>query len=234
MRLSPLVFLLTLPLSADGLSDLKTALSKLKGTEAISATAEVQTWSKGTEKNAKPKQGRTVTRIERGPQGLRLGWSGEQVSKALEIRRKKSGDAFEPLSAEEAWRLLNAAEDLLPGLDKAKVISESVDSWQGQPARKLLVGLDPELDDEAREHIKQASRTATIWLAPDGLPYSAETQSDIKGRLLLISFEMHETSKREFRHVGNRLLVVREEKTQRASGMGQGGESRTVTALTLP
>lgn len=234
MRLTPLIFLLALPLSADALGDLKAALARIKGSDPISATAEVQTWSKGSGKKAQPVLGRTLTRIEHGPQGLRLGWTGDQVSKALEVKRKKTGEAFEPLSAEQAWRLLNGAEDLLMDLEKATFKAESPEAWRGSPARKLVVGLDLDMDAESKEHFKQADRTATIWVAPDGMPYAADIQSDMKGRVLLISFEIHETSKREYRHTGNRLLMVREEKAQRASGMGQGGESRTVVALTLP
>lgn len=234
MRLTLLILWLAVPLAADGLADLRTALGRFKGQEFTSATVEVQSWSKDNKKSAQPKQGRTSTRIEQGPQGLRLGWSGEQVSRAIEARRKKTGEVFEPISAEEAWRLLNAAEDLLMGLDQAKVKSEGPDTWQGQAARKLVLDLALDLDDDAKEHLKQATRMATLWLAPDGLPLAAEFQSDMKGRVLLISFEVHETTKREFRRAGNRLVVVREEKSQRASGMGQGGESRTVTTLTLP
>ena len=234
MRLSPLILLVALPLSADALGDLKAALLRLKGSDPIAATAEVQTWSKGSGKEAKPKQGKTSTRIEQGPQGLRLGWTGEQVAQALEARRKKTGDASDPLSAPEAWRILNAAEDLLLELEKAKVKAETVEPWHDQPARKLVLGLDLDLDAESKEHLKQADRTATIWLATDGTPYAEVIQMDMKGRVLLISFKVHETTRREFRHIGNRLVVVREEKEQRAAGMGQGGESRTVLTVTLP
>ena len=54
-----------------------------------------------------------------------------------------------------------------------------------------VLDLALDLDDDAKEHLKQATRTATLWLAPDGLPLAAEFQSDMKGRVLLILSLIH-------------------------------------------
>lgn len=235
MKLAALFALTLLPLRADGLSDLKAALQRLKGRGPLAAQAQVQTWSREGGKKAEPKVGGATVRLEDGPQGLKLGWTPAQLERLANPKGKKAKDgdaeALNSLDAGEALRLLRAAEDLLGELEEASPIGEQAEPWEGRPARKLTLAMSLGQDEEERKVFKEAKSVAQIWIGPDGVPLAMVHQLDLKGRVMLISFEVHTKIHRRYQTHQGRLLLVKEDKEVSGSGMGKTGEGRTLTTL---
>lgn len=234
MKSAALLVLALLPLRADGLSDLKAALQRLKGRGPLAAQAQVQTWSREGKK-AEPKVGGTTVRLEDGPQGLKLGWTPAQLERLAAAKGKKAKEgetaALNSLDAAEALRLMRAAEDLLGELDEATQVSEQPESWEGHAARKLTLAMSLGQDEEDRKVFKEAKSVAQVWIAPDGTPLAMVHQLDLKGRVMLISFEVHTKAQRRYQAHQGRLLLVKEDKEVSGSGLGQTGEGRTLTTL---
>lgn len=235
MKLAVLLTIALLPLRADGLSDLKAALQRLKGRGPLAAQAQVQTWSREGGKKAEPKVGGTTVRLEDGPQGLKLGWTPAQLERLAAAKGKKAKEgetaALNSLDAAVALRLMRAAEDLLGELEEATLLGEQAEAWEGRAARKLTLTLSLGQDEEARKVFKEAKSVAQIWIAADGTPLAMVHQLDLKGRVMLISFEVHEKAQRRYQAHQGRLLLVKEDKEVSGSGLGQTGEGRTVTTL---
>lgn len=233
-----------LPLKADGLTELRTTLQKAKGTESVSAQVEVKKWSLSKDKGAVAQTGQALVNLEDGPQGLKVGWPQTQLERAETKRRKKgeakkakggdtSSEALRSIGLDEAKRVLRTSEALLEELEGATLTSESLEPWEGKPARKLVVALNPEMDGEEKDAIKSASFVGTLWLSPEGLPYAMQRQVDVKGRMFLISFEMHEKSTRRYQNREHRLLLAEEDRSEGGGAMGKGGDSRTILKVNL-
>jgi hypothetical protein len=235
MKPAALFALTLLPLRADGLSDLKAALQRLKGRGPLAAQAQVQTWSREGGKKAEPKVGGATVRLEDGPQGLKLGWTPAQLERLAAAKGKKAKDgetaALNSLDAAEALRLVRAAEDLLGELEEASQLGEQAETWEGHPARKLTLNMPLGQDEEDRKIFKEAKSVATVWIAGDGTPLAMVHQLDLKGRVMLISFQVHTKAQRRYQAHQGRLLLVKEDKEMSGSGMGKSGEGRTVTTL---
>ncbi|HJW32320.1 MAG TPA: hypothetical protein VJ505_03040 [Holophagaceae bacterium] len=231
-----LLVLTLIPLRANGLSDLKAALQRLKGRSPLAAQAEVHTWSRDGKKGAEPVQGSATVRLEDGPQGLKLGWTQAQLDRVAQLKGKKSkdgeGSAMKSLGLEEAMRLMRAADELLSDLEEATLVSEGAEAWEGRPARKLVLNLSMGMDKEDMGPIKEARSQATLWISPEGVPFAMNHQLDLKGRVLLISFEVHHRSQRRFQVHQGRLLLMHEDREDSGSGAGQKGEGRTIYKLT--
>lgn len=243
MRCFALALLAASSLQADPLGDLRAALQKLQGREAIKARAEVSSTSQdGSGKKAKTRQSRSAILLEDGPAGLRLGWTAEQVEAARgEARKRKADpeaptpnlDALRALNAEDAAELLGAAPALLGKLAQAKVIEDRPEAYGGRPARLLHLQLEPALDAEAKEMMKKYDQRLKVWLDADGAPLGSEESLEFKGSKFLISFGGTSKEHATFRRVGGRLVVERSSKETSGSGMGFSSSGRTVVTVAV-
>ena len=239
MRPAALVLALALlapALRADGLSDLRAALQRLPATQPIKATVDCQVWSR-TVKEKRPKiiQGQVQVKVEDGPAGLKLAWDKaelEHIQAAAKTKDDGPKQALDALGAGQAGELLDASRDLTETLDGARIQEDRPDTWQGHPARRLSLALDPKgMDASDRKHIKSYSRILTIWMGADGTPLAVQDQEDLKGSFFFIGFEAHNKSLRSFARSGDRLVTVHEESQNSGSGAGQQGEQKTVMDL---
>lgn len=239
MRPALAVILLLAPsLRADGLSDLRASLKGLPAKQPIKAEVACQVWNR-TGKGKQPKivQGRAVVTVEDGPSGLKLGWDKAELDRIQASTKAKDAgpeQAMAALKAEKAEALLDAAKDLLHDLEGAALQEDRGDTFNGKPARLLVLKLDDnDMDPEDRKHLKSFSHLIRVWMGPDGAPLGAQDQLDMKGSFFLISFEAHTKVTRAFLRSGDRLLTIHEETLGSGSGAGQSSDSKTVTDLKL-
>jgi hypothetical protein len=237
-------FLLTaLPCAADGLADLRGALSRLQGGEAIRATANIQNWSQeGEGKKARVKQSHNTVQIEDGPNGLRLGWTSAQIQSARKESQLKAKDpeaatpnldSLSALNGLGATSFLSQGDHLLQQLNSATLLEDKADSCQGEPARLVVFKLDPAVGAEEKSMIKDRKETLKVWLDGHGVPIATEHMVFIKASKFLISFTANNRETRKLAVLGNRLVVRSETKESSGSGMGFSNTSKKVTALTF-
>jgi len=239
----PLLLLGSL-LRADGLGDLRSALARLNGREAIRATVEYRFWSRqGDDKKPVITEGRATSLVEEGPQGLRMSWSRPVIQAAVEEARAQAKDpekpastrrAIEGLKAVDVCDYLDGADELLRTLEGAQQLEEKSEPWQGKPAKLLLIKLAPRLSRRDQKYVKELEATAKIWVGADGLPLGAETRMHMKGRaLLVITFEQQSRGTFQFLRSGNRLVVVHHTQESSGSGGGEQGSTRSSVDLRL-
>jgi hypothetical protein len=238
-----LLLLLAGPLCADTLSDLRGTLERLKGLEAVRGRLSIQSWSRNGEgKKSKEKRSGGEVQVEDGPQGLRLGWTATQIQAARKDAQAKAvnPDAATPnletlkaLDAVEATRLLGYAEHLSLLLQGAQLLEERADSYQGKPARLLVLKPEVRMSAEDKEVIKRFEVSLKLWLGADGVPVAMEEAQAYKGSKFLISFTGTRNENLTFGRVGNRLVALQCTRSSSGSGMGMTNESKTVTTLAI-
>lgn len=220
LRALALLLLLGPALKADGLSDLRAALDRYPGRHALRAEVDRQSWSR--EKGKEPEVSRVQLHLSTAPEGPTVRSSTPEGSKA---GRRKSQDT--------ARQVLEAATVLRELLEGAKLDREVSELWRGQPARHLRLTAPVDQDEDAKKHLKEAWRVLDLWIAPDGTPLALLEEFKMRGRVFLFSFEAWGKIQREYRAVGDRLILLREETEARGSGAGHGGEARVVQTTAL-
>ena len=243
MRLPILLTILALPLGANGLDDLRTALQKLAGGEPVKATLEHQFWRQTTD-DKKPvvSQGRVTAQVEDGPQGLRVLWPRPALQQAVKELAAQEQDperqaptrtalrGVDPLEAAEA---LQQAEALLRDLGQATLQEERTEAWQGRPARLLLLKVEPRIPAGQKKYLKELKAEAKVWVGADGLPLAFASTVAYKGSRMFISFEGGQSQERHFAKVGGRLVAVRTTSEDRNAGFGASTLTKKTTTLTL-
>ena len=238
-----LALLAALPCAADGLSDLRGTLSRLKGGEAIRAMATIQNWSQeGEGKKAHIKQSQSTVQLEDGPNGLRLGWTSSQVQGARKESQLKAMDpetatpnldSLGALNGLNATAFLSPSDFLLQQLTGATVLEDKSDTWLGKPARLVVFKLDPAVGAEEKSMIKDRKETLKVWLDGHGVPLATEHAIAIKASKFLISFTANNREAHNLAVLGNRLVVQSETKESSGSGMGFSNTSKKVTTLSF-
>lgn len=243
MRLAPFIFLLALPLGANGLDDLKAALLKLQGVEPVRVTLEHTFWRQTTE-DKKPviTQGKSNAQVEDSPAGLRITWTRPQIQQAVQEMKAQvqqpekttpTRTALRGVDVLDVAEYLNHAEALLRDIEQAQVVEEKAEAWQGHPARMLLLKISPKLPEAQKKYLKELKVDAKVWVGADGLPLAYASSVAYKGSRFFISFEGARSEELQFAHAGNRLIVVKATSEDRNSGMGNSTQNKKVTTLAV-
>ena len=149
-------------------------------------------------------------------------------------RSKKDDETVEPLvSWEEAQNLANPVGMLESLLQEVEVVSEERVSWQGQPAR-LLVLQHAEL--AARQQAEKGSTEsaqgpvlleAKLWLDESGVPLALESSAELRLTAALTAMEHQSFT---FQQVDGRLLVAEARASHSGTALAvlRSGESKTM------
>lgn len=216
-------------LRADGLADLKAALKAQPAPAKVKLKVEEESHERESGKDTVE---RRTALVEDGPGGIRViedsrGVASHPAGKggSKPGTRKGSGEF------EEALR---PAQGLLEQLEKARVLEEKAEAYEGRPARRLRLALDLELDDEARSHLKQADHEATVWIGPDGLPLAMTHRIEIKARVMLVASVWTKVDlRRRFQMVQGRLLLLDEQADVQGSALGKAFSAKETTRCSL-
>lgn len=238
-----LLLALCLPVSADGLANLKANLAKLNGGDAVKATVDHAFWRQTTEdKKPVQTQGRVAVAVEDGAQGLRLAWGRPLLQQAAQEAKVQAQNPEKPagtrsalraIDAVEAGELVNYADTLLRNLDTAQLLEEKDDTWQGKPARLLKLKVEPRMPASQKKYVKKLDVQASIWVGADGLPLAASDTMAFTASRFFISFEGSSKHERRFQRVGNRLVVAYQQVEDANSGFGQSTASKQTTTVTI-
>jgi hypothetical protein len=240
--LLPLLLAPTL-LFADGLTDVRATLQKLQSDQPLRARVEIKTRHSGGE-SSKQKQSDTVSSVivESGGEGLKLSWSPDQIKASRKAAWAETTNPDTPksdiaelkaLEAGHALNLLDAADPLRRGLERAALLEDKSDKYKGKPARLLVIKIDLALDEEARKALKSSEAIEKLWLDSDGIPIAMDRNIEAKFSKFLIGFKIHEHETREFQRAAGRLVTTSSTKESSGSGFGHSEESHTTIALTL-
>jgi hypothetical protein len=230
---------------ADGLADLKSALTRLQDQAPLKATLDTKTWRRlGEGKDAEETHGQASVGIEDGARGMHLAYGKEILARmdaeSLALARNPNArtptlNAAREFSPTDLRPMISAASSLARVLEKAAWKGEQADTCQGKPARLLTfeVAIDT-LSDRDRKYVKEFDGHLYVWIAEDGTPLASRMVQNESGRaFIVIRFEARQEEQHVYGVVGDRLVTVRKESYNRASGAGERDESRVVKTLQL-
>ena len=230
-------------LFADGLTDVRAALQKLHSDQPLRARVEIKTRRSGGENNKqKQSEGVSSVVVDSGAEGLKLSWSPEQIKNSrtaawAEIANpdgpKSDIATLKALEAGHALNLLDAADPLRRGLERARLLEDKSDTYKGKAARLLVLRVDLALDEEERKALKSSDAIEKLWLDSDGIPVAMDRNIEAKFSKFLIGFKIHEHETREFQRVGGRLVTTYSTKESSGSGFGHSEETHTTIAVAL-
>jgi hypothetical protein len=250
MRIFPALLLLGSvsfsPLAhADGVADLKSALTRLQGSTPLKAQIDVVSLAKfGEGKEQEETPGRASLSVEDGQRGLQVLYSKELLARLDSEQTAKQKDsksktptvaALREVSSTELHPMLSAANSLNRLLEKSVFKHEKETSYNGKPARLLNFEMPiDKLSEKDRKYIKKFDATLEIWIAQDGTPLASHLQQNISGRaLVVISFESKSDEATVYGVAGDRLIMLRKESKNSSSGAGERGDTHVTKSLQL-
>lgn len=230
---------------ADGLSDLKGALTRLQanGGAPLKASIEAKTVHRtGEGKGATEDTGNASIALEDGATGLRLFYSKDMLARldseaqalvANPNARTPTSNAAREFTPNDLRPMIGAASALARTIERASFKGEKAASYDGKPARQLSFSVPIEtLSDRQRKYIKDFSGGFEVWIGADGTPLSSRLQINASGRaFLVVGFDFAADEQSVYTQSGGRLLTARHEALQRQSGAGENSLRRTVKTL---
>lgn len=219
------------PLAADPIVDVRAALGKLTAREPIRATYEVQrsVVSEGKFDNDKV-HGKAVVELEGGagdvrvvlPRTLLDQLDREQDAHAQNVELDSpTVSALSQLDPVETSNAIDFAPSLMRMLTGAKLVSDTQSTFQGKPARALVLRLADRIQKEDAGRFKISENRLTLWLGPDLVPVGAEHLFNARFSVLIFKGDSKQKKSWYFSQVGDRLVRTRHESSQANSGMGQ-------------
>jgi hypothetical protein len=228
---------------ANGINDLKAALARLQGNTPVKAVLEVKSSTRrGEGKDADEREGQASIGVEAGPSGMQVLYSKDILTRMAneEIASGKDSKAKTPTltalrdgNARELMPMLSAAGGLTRMLSKAVFKSEKASTYGGKPARLLSFELPLDvISEKDRKYVKKFDASFSIWIADDGTPLASQGIQNIAGSIfVVIRFTIKNEDSAVYAVVGDRLLTLRKEASNSASGAGEQGDSKTVKTL---
>lgn len=241
-NLAPFALALTLALpgSADTLTDVRGALTRLGGKEPIRATYELQRSVNNEGKFGNDKfSGKVTVEIEGDVNGFRILFPRtllDQIAREQTAESKNpkqttpTVSAVQELDPVETSQALDFAPSLLRQLEGAKVVSDGAGTWQGKPVRVLILRLADEPHDGPGK-VTVLENKMTLWLGTDLVPLAVEHIGAGKFSFLIFKGEAREKKNWHLTRVADRLVPHRHESTQTSSGMGQKGNESVVATV---
>ena len=156
--LLPLLLLTATLAFADSLTDVRATLQKLQSDQRLRARVEVKTRHSGGESDKqKQSEGVSTVIIECGSDGLKLSWPPDQIRQSRKTAWAEVANPDGPksdiatlkaLEPGQALNLLDMADPLRRGLERARLLEDKPDAYKGKPARLLVIRIDLGLDEE--------------------------------------------------------------------------------------
>jgi hypothetical protein len=213
-------------LQADGLSDLKAALRGLPAPAKVRVKVEAESLEREAGKDSTEHR---TTVVEDGPEGTRILEDTRPATAPAKAKGSAKPGAAKKGSG-EFHDDLRPAEGLLEQLEKARLLEEKAEAYEGRPARRLKLAMDLDLDAEARSHLKKADYEATVWIGLDGLPLAMVHRIEIKARVMLVASVWTKIDiRRRFQRVQNRLLVLDEQADVQGAALGKSFSAKDTT-----
>jgi hypothetical protein len=230
---------------ADGLSDLKTSLASLQGSTSLKAGIEVKTnGRRGEGKSLEETTGQASLSIENNARGLHVSYSKDTLTLLDNEERAKEKDPKKKTPTLTAMSLVNtaalrqmasSASQLSRSIENATFKGEKLDSFNGKPARLLNfeISID-KLDPKEREAVKKYEATLDVWVAADGTPLASKSHQHRSIRaMLVISMEIIDDVELVYGVIGDRLVTLKKDSKNSGAGMGEKGDTKTVTTLQI-
>jgi hypothetical protein len=242
---APALLFLSLTARADVLTDMRAAISQLHATKPIHVSIDVQRSRKNEGRFANQQfTGSASLDVIEDDAGLHIIFPRAVLERADRESREHTADprkqtptraAVNDTQATEIADAVDFAGPFLRLLETATKVSETRGTRDGRPVRVVVLKITPKLLPEATSifSVKFTQDQMTIWLGDDNIPIAAERVQRGTAGFMFIKGSMNNRSTWTFAHVGDRLVVLRDDSAYAGSGFGQKGEGRSVQVVTV-
>lgn len=225
-------------LAAEPLSDLRTRLATMRGNRPMRLEMDVELRHRGSAPlhlNKEKKRGGAAVHYGSGDvESVEQWWEGSRTRISLWKNGKEESE-MPLLNVEEAELLADPAGVLDSLLKDATLVTDEVSTWQGQPARLLVVralAANRQAVPVKEGDPEPVTLEVKIWLNDDGVPLAMERSGEIRLGAAL-SLTEHQTL--TFQQVEGRLLGARSDETFSGTGLavlhGRDDKKIKVTAV---
>jgi hypothetical protein len=228
-----LVLLTAAPLFADPLTDVRSALARFNGRDAVRVAYELQQSVANEGKFGNDKfNGKVAIEISGDasgyhlivPQPLLEQIEREQIARDHNPKlTTPTANALSEIDTVEAAEVIDLAPRLTRLIEGAKVVSDASGTWAGKPARVVILRAQDRIDPDDAGKMKIAENKVTLWLDAENVPLAVEHMFAGKFSFLFLKGEMRQKKSWHLARAGNRLIRARYELTSTSSGMGQKG-----------
>lgn len=230
---------------ADGLSDLKAALTRLQAQTPLKAMLDLQTIRRqGEGKEQEESSGHISLGLEDSTRGMQVLYGKELLSRAENEARAKGKDpksktptvtALSEFDSSDARTMMSAVAGLSRHIEEGIFKGEKLSSYNGKPARVLNFEFSiDKLSERERKYVKKMESSLELWIAADGTPLASSSRQNGSGRaFVVVSFEQKYDEDCVYSLVGDRLLTVRKESRFSSSGAGEKLETKIVKTLNV-
>jgi hypothetical protein len=224
-------------LSAQPINDLQSRLTSMRNDQKTRIEVEIEFKHRGSAPlHLNKEKRRGVAVVEAGPKGVKKitsRWLGTSA-RVSAWGKKKSENEAPLLDDVEALDLVNPAGMMEAFLNEATLLSDEKVTWQGQPARLLVVRpalLESRKDGKETEP-KPYAIEAKVWLDENGVPLAMERGFELK---LGPALSVTENQSFTFQQVDGRLLVAEAEETWSGTGLAvlHGRDDRTMKVVAV-
>lgn len=228
---------------ADGLADLKTALTRLQGQQPIQAEL-ISTFADTHDEQLV--EGKVQALLTANQTGFHLTYPITELAKIEEERVAKlknenitspTFDAAQKLNAIDLTKMLSSSDNLARFIEQAIFLKEEITELQGQRVRLLTFDLAMETlmtNKKTRKYVDDFSASYQIWIANDGTPLESKLSYEGSGSAyLVLSIEAYGSNTEYYQVRNNRLLLVKAESTRGSKSFFGDFERKEQKTLTL-
>lgn len=209
--------LMSTQVSAQPINDLQTRLASMRNDQKTRLEVEIEFRHRGSAPlHLNKEKRRGVAVVEAGPKGVKKitsRWLTKGARFSVWGKQKNENEA-PLLNDTDALTLVNPAGMMEAFLSEATLLSDEKVTWQGQPARLLVIRpamLDGKAAATSEEtEPKPHAITVKVWLDENGVPLAMESDFELRlGPALSVTGGQSFT----FQQVEGRLLVAEAEET---------------------
>jgi hypothetical protein len=242
---APVLLLLSIPLRADCLTDMRAAVAQLRATKPIHASIEVQRSRKSEGRFANQQfAGSAFLEVIEDESGLHITFPRAILDRSERESREHVVDprkqqptraAINDTQATDVAEAIDFAGPFLRLLETATKLRETHGEREGRPVRIVVLKLTPKLPPEATSiwNVKFTEDQMTVWIGDDNIPVAAERVQRGSAGFMFIKGSMTNRSLWTFARYADRLVVLRDDSSYAGSGFGQRGEGRNLQVVTV-
>lgn len=225
---------------ADGPSDLRISLQRLRGQAPVQASLQYSVWQERTTFLTPVIHARSLhLQMEEDAAGLHVDWrfpEAETPEVAGIAGATPLPEILNDLDALSLAGLLNQARPLSQLLEDTRFKAEGQEIYEGRPVRMLTFTCRPGILPQHRGRIVQAEAILRIWIEDDGVPLAMESMTDYDGRHSRLYGRIHSHSRvrTTFAVLGQRLIASSRTSEDFLYDGGDRLKTRKTFRLTVP
>jgi hypothetical protein len=228
--------------NADPINDVRMAVADFSGREPVRLRVTQSLTTSSDEEGSTPESGQGLLFIHATSDGISLTYPTSELARAEKEERANqqnpesptgTAGALSEISPTQAAEFVNFTPKLLRLLEKATVVSDRQQTFQGKSVRMLTLSVKPGLSESQKKHVRSIEHTVTLRVGPDNVPLACESDFTVKARFLLIKVEHSTKESWTLLPHGSRLVVTRHAEESGGSAMGRGYRKKGSAVLAI-